>query len=365
MKTIALIACLTATALFAKDFDLQTAIDNASSGDTITIPAGTYVQPVTIDKSIVLEGPDAVLKIESNQPAIRIDTSKTVTLKNFEIQHQAKTKPQRGEFPYAVYCAEGDLLIEGCIFQALGNPDESPCAVLATDESTLRIKNSQFTGFNFTVQFWNESEGSVEGCLIIKPGHCGITIGGGASATLNRNIVTGSRYHGIRCTGGEIVADSNLIIANRNRGFYIGNKSAIGTLSNNLIIDNATGINVFANSRLTIANNVILRSTYAGLSVADIATLNIENNIIANNERGVVGFSSEKGKDPSVRLRGENIAHGNKTQTERIKLPSELAGIDPEFKDPDSGLFASGTSMGLTDPNELQTLWSRWKKNSR
>lgn len=42
-----------------------------------------------------------------------------------------------------------------------------------------------------------------------------------------------------------------------------------------------------------------------------------------------------------------------------------MAGIDPQFKDPDAGLFATGTSkakgMGLTNPSEMKALWNKWK----
>lgn len=362
----ATIFILSTSCLFAGDVDLQELINNASSGDTITIPAGTYTDPITIDKELTLEGLDAVLEVKSNRPAIQIDTSKTVVIRNLKILHQAETKPQQGDRPYAVYISGGDLLIEDCIFKGTGSSAASPCAVLATEKSTLNIKNSQFDGFNFTIQFSGESTGSVEDCLITNPGHCGITIGGGSKVSLNRNIVTGSRYHGIRCTGGEINADSNLVTANRNRGFYLGNKSAFGTLSNNLIIDNATGINVFANSKLSIVNNVIIGSTYAGLAIIDTATVDVENNVIVGNERGIIGFTAEKGETPSIKLRGENIAYDNSTQTEGIKLPSELIGIDPEFKNPESGQFAvkesAAKGMGLTDPEALQTLWAKWKE---
>lgn len=342
--------------------ELQDMINSASHGDTITIPPGTYTQPISIDKAITLAGSNVILKIESNQPAIEITTRKPVTLKNLNIQYQPTTKPQNDEHPYAIYASDGNLQVENCHIKDIGRPGVCPCAISVADGSMGHIKSSRFEGFNYTIQFWNESEGSVEDCLIIKPGHCGITIGNGSSVELKRNIVSGSRYHGIRCTGGEITADSNLVIANKNRGFYIGNKSATGILSNNLIIDNATGINVYAFSDLKIFNNVILRSSYAGLAIADTATLNIENNIIANNERGAFGFSSEKGKEVSVRLRGENIAYGNTTQTEGIKQPTELAGINPLFRDPDSGLFSSDTDMGLIAPEELQKLWEKWRK---
>jgi nitrous oxidase accessory protein NosD len=347
------------------DFDLQTAIDNASSGDTLVIPAGTYTQPITIDKKITLDGPGAILKVQSQQPAIQIDTAKPVVLRNLEIQYRTETKPQQGESPYAVTTSGGDLRIEECVFKATGTSDQSPCAVQAIEASTLHIKRCRFDGFNFTIQIWMESEGLIEDCLIMNPGHCGITIGENSKGTLRRNIVTGSRYHGIRCTGGEINADSNLVVANKNRGFYIGNKSATGTLSNNLIVDNATGIDVFAFSTLDIHNNVIVRSSYAGLSLIDTAKVDTENNIFVKNERGVIGYSAEKGKDPGLNLRGENIAYDNATQTEGIKLPSELIGIDPQFEDPDSGLFAAkenaAKEMGLTNPPDLQVLWKTWQ----
>jgi nitrous oxidase accessory protein NosD len=362
-------AILAATNLLAgesqAEFRLQEAIDSAAPGDTILLPAGIYAQPIIIRKKITLDGQDAIFKVAANQLAIRIDTSKPVFLKNLEIQYQLKSKPQKGEFPYAVYTSGGDLLIENCAFKGTANPDESPCAVLATAGSSLHIKNSRFDGFNYTIQIADKSSGDIEDCLIMNPGHCGITIGDDSSATLKHNIVSGSRYHGIRCTGGEIIADSNLIIANKNRGFYIGNKSAIGTLSNNLIIDNATGINVFANSKLTIANNVILRSSYAGLSISDTATLDIENNVIVNNERGLVGFSVEQGREPSIKLNGKNLVHGNVIENEKIELPSKTLRTNPLFSNPDAGLFSITASeadeMGLTSPADMQVLWKKWQ----
>ena len=367
--TLTVASILAATNLIAgearSEFHLQGAIDDASPGDTITIPPGIYTQPIVIRKKITLEGQDTVLKITANQPAIQIDTSKPVSLKNLEIQYQLKSKPQKGEFPYAVYTSGGDLLIEDCVFKGTGSSETAPCAVLVTERSSLHLKSSRFDGFDYTVQLWNGSEGTVENCLIMNPGHCGITIGDDSSATLKQNIVSGSLYHGIRCTGGKITADSNLVAGNKNRGFYIGNKSATGTLSNNLIINNAVGINVFANSNLKIENNIILRSSYAGLSISDTATLDIENNVIMDNERGVAGFSAEKGKEPLVGLDGRNLIYGNAVESEKIDLSSRTIKIDPQFKDADSGLFTITANdvkgMGLNNPTDMQILWKKWQ----
>ncbi len=95
--TLTVASILAATNLIAgearSEFHLQGAIDDASPGDTITIPPGIYTQPIVIRKKITLEGQDTVLKITANQPAIQIDTSKPVFLKKLEIQYQSKSKP--------------------------------------------------------------------------------------------------------------------------------------------------------------------------------------------------------------------------------------------------------------------------------
>ncbi|MBM4153390.1 MAG: DUF4957 domain-containing protein, partial [Kiritimatiellaceae bacterium] len=345
--------------------NLQQSIWDAAPGDTIILPSGVYEQSVKINKSITIDGNGATLKVQSNESAIQIDTSRPVVLKNLEIQYGVATKPKEGELSYAVYTSGGDLLIENCQFKDISRPGDSPCAVSSTDSGTLHIKNSRFDGFTYTIQFWNKTKGRVEDCLIMNSGHCGITIGEASEGTLLRNIVTGSRFHGIRCTGGEIHADSNLIIANQNRGFYIGNKSAIGTLSNNLIVDNATGINVFANSRLTVVNNTILRSTYAGVAISDTAKVDLKNNVVVSNETGLVGFSAEKDNTPSISLRAANLVYGNTVQSEGIKLPSEMIGMDPQFERPEEGLFTLRNhelkGMGLSDPIALHRLWSAWR----
>ena len=78
--------------------------------------------------------------------------------------------------------------------------------------------------------FAGGAKGSITGCLVSNPGHCGITAGPESTVSVTGTIVTGSRYHGLRCTGGELNAENNLVIANKNRGFYLGNKPARGTI---------------------------------------------------------------------------------------------------------------------------------------
>ncbi|MDF7798043.1 right-handed parallel beta-helix repeat-containing protein [Pontiellaceae bacterium B1224] len=355
------IALLGAATTFA-DFNIQEAIDSAKSGDVISVPTGTYHNPLSIKKGITLSGKNVILDVVSNEPAILIDSYKEVLIEGLTIQWKTASKPEKGDTPYAVFVRSGEATIKNCSFEAAGSGTEAPSAVSAQDKTEVKISNCRFNGFEYTIQFWNGAEGDVEDCIIMNPGHCGITIGSGSSAELKRNIVTGSRYHGIRCTGGEIDAESNLVIRNKNRGFYIGNRSAVGEISNNLIVDNATGINVFANSKLEIDHNVIVRSSYAGLAIADTTKLDIEDNIIADNEKGIAGFSEKKDDNLSISIRGKNVIFGNKVTAEKIDLPSKTVEKDPAFSNPDDGLFKSAIGgMGLENPEELQKLWIKWQ----
>jgi nitrous oxidase accessory protein len=344
------------------DFNIQEAIDSAKSGDVISVPAGTYAHPLSIKKGITLSGNQVILDVESNQPAILIDSYKEVLIEGITIKWKTKSKPEKGATPYAVFVRNGEATIKDCSFEAAGSGAEAPSAVSAQDKSEVDIKNCRFNGFEYTIQFWNGAEGDIEDCIIMNPGHCGITIGSGSSVELVRNIVTGSRYHGIRCTGGEIDAESNLVIRNKNRGFYIGNRSAVGEISNNLIAENATGINVFANSKIEIENNVILRNSYAGLALADTAKVEVEHNIVSENETGAIGFSAEKGKKSSAAIKGKNLMYDNKTDAEHIELSSKTITTRSSFSAPDDGLFKSNENgMGLEDPAAMQQLWIKWQ----
>ncbi|QBG48728.1 hypothetical protein EGM51_15460 [Verrucomicrobia bacterium S94] len=355
------LALLGATATYA-DFDIQEAIDTSKPGTVISIPAGTYRTPIQIKQGLTLSGENAVLEVESNQPAILINTHKPVLLEGITFRYKTAHKPKKSDTPYAVFIRNGEIEIKNCVFEALDNSTASPGAVSARDKSEVNIRNCRFDGFEYTIQIWNGAEGDIENCLIMNPGHCGITIGHGSSAELKHNIVAGSRYHGIRCTGGKIEADSNLVIQNKNRGFYIGNRSATGELSNNLIVDNGTGISVFVLSKLGIEHNVIIRSSHAGLAIADTAKLKVENNIIADNEKGLVGFSAEKDREPDMDIKGRNLLAGNKMVSENLGLSSKIIEKDPAFSQSGKGLFKSAVNgIGLENPGELQSLWIKWQ----
>jgi hypothetical protein len=174
-------------------------------------------------------------------------------------------------------------------------------------------------------------------------GHQGISLYSGAAAEIVGNVVTGSRYHAVRSTGGTLNMTDNLIINNSNRGVYLGNKSARGTIANNVIIGNGTGISGFARSNVKVENNIIADSSYAGIGFRDSCSLSIRDNIFRGNER-------------------------NKIETENLDKTADSVIADPGFIDADNGDFslkpgpALQQKQGLTNPEIFKTLWKIWQK---
>jgi hypothetical protein len=195
-------------------------------------------------------------------------------------------------------------------------------------------------------------------------GHQGISLYSRATAEITGNIVTGSRYHAVRSTGGTLNMNNNLIINNANRGIYLGNKSARGTIANNVIIGNGTGIGGFARSNVKVENNIIADSSYAGIGFRDSCSLSIRDNIFQGNERGWILFKEGGGNGNTVY---KNTFWRNKADVENMDKTADSIIADPGFVDAENGDFllkpgqALQQKQGLTNPEVFKKLWKIWK----
>ena len=350
---------------------LQALIDAAGAGDVVRVPRGVHTEPLTIDKPITLRGVSAtesVLDITSDDPGISITSEGPVTIDGLTIRYQRKTSDRRDLPSCAVGAKDSKTVIENCRFIAKGNFKRSPCAFYAYGFCDASIRNCRFDGFEFTIQYADGAKGSVTDCAVLNPGHCGITVGNDCTVEIHRNIVTGARYHGVRCTGGALQVRDNLIIANKNRGIYLGNKSATGEVSNNVITGNATGISGFANSAVKISRNVIVDSTFAALDFRGTCGLEVEGNVLAGNDRGMVLFSEDASMNTVI---GRNTFWKNKMDTEHFELPEKALALDPMFKASERGDFGLGQPMlnkekqGLSEAAVLRSLWTAWQQAIR
>ena len=198
-------------------------------------------------------------------------------------------------------------------------------------------------------------------------GHQGIILYAGATVEIIGNVVTGSRYHAVRSTGGTLDMTDNLIINNANRGVYLGNRSAGGTIANNVIVGNGTGISGFARTKVKVENNVIADSRYAGIGMRDSCSLTIRNNIFQGNERAWILFKETGGSGNTVQ---RNTFWQNKIETENLDKTADSITSDPGFVDAGNGDFslkpgpALQQKQGLTNPGIFKMLWKRWQNRA-
>jgi parallel beta-helix repeat protein len=346
--------------------DLQGPTTTAKPGGVVTVAPGVHRGSITINKPVILKGEtpeQCVLELTADRPAVLISSKDPVTIDSVTIQWQLATSEGHKGPACALAVKDGNAVIKNCRFIALGGTQRCPSAVQCLGFSNVTISNCTFEGFEFTVGYTGGSEGSITDCVFLNPGHCGVTVYSGSKVDVARNIITGSGYHGLRCTGGTLLAYDNLIIKNNNRGIYLGNKSARGRISNNVILGNGTGISAFAQTDTTIENNLILDSSFAGFDARDSCPVTVRNNIFQKNTRGIAIFK-EVGRN-QVSL-GQNTFWENGTDTENVERPANSILVDPRLEAPAQGGFApqadevKTNNQGLSDPSVFGPLWEKW-----
>jgi len=350
--------------------NLQSLIDAAKPGDTVTVPRGLYTEPVEINKSLTIKGEsrnECIFEVTANKPAIFVDTKGKgqIVVQDLTIKWQLATSDKGIERPFALGVKDTQAEIKNCSFIPLGNFQRSPVAVRADGLTQLNISKCRFEGFEYVICYGEGTKGKTSDCLIMNCGHQGIINYTGSTLTVERNVITGSKFHAVRCTGGTLYVKDNLLINNDNRGIYLGNRSGSGTITNNLIIGNGTGIGCFARSKYEIKNNIIADSSYAGIGMEKSCLLTIQDNIFVHNERGWIMFDrGEKGANTCDR----NTFWQNKADDENFEKSANSINANPDFVDPNNGDFslrpgpALEHKQGLTNPQIFKELWKIWKK---
>ncbi len=357
--------------LSVKPSSLQNMIDSAQPGGTVIVPKGVYTEPILISKSLTLKGQsrsDCIFEVTADQPAIFVDTKGkgSVTIEGLMIKWQLASS-DKVENAFALEIKDTKAEIKNCIFQPLGNFARSPEAVRALGFSKVDINSCRFEGFSLPIFYSEGTEGSVRDSLIMNCQSQGITIFSGATVDITGNIITGSKKHAVRNTGGTLRMKNNLIINNDNRGVYLGNKSAKGDITNNIIMGNGTGISGFARSAVKIENNLVINNGFAGVDMRDSCMFSIGSNILYGNARGIALFK-ESGKNNNKI--GKNTFWQNKTDTENLEKPADSIEAEPGFADPNNGDFSlkSGLALehkqGLTNPEIFKTLWKKWQNRT-
>lgn len=350
------------------DTSLQQLIDIAQPDTTIHLPSGTYTNTVVINKNLTLKGADCdttILSVTADKPLIQAEPKQQIALASLTLKSQLGTSQRTDPPGCTLLSSDATVTVSNCAFVALGNSKRSPVSVLVRGFSEVQLVDCRFQGFEYPIFFSEGSKGLVKGCIVQNPGHCGFMSHSDSEVVVEDSIFTGSAFHGVRSTGGTIHLKNNLIINNRNRGIYLGNKSTHGEISNNAIIGNGTGISAFASSDVEIEHNVILNNEHTGIDTRGSCRIAVKDNIIAQN--GKFGFAVYEGDHTRFSMK-KNTIWGNESPSLDYDLQGSTIEEDPEFTDAENGDFSVGNKavqsaeQGLSDPDLISALWATFKE---
>ncbi len=238
------------------------------------------------------------------------------------------------QLPAALLVKGTNAVIRNCRFAPLGDFRRSPMAVYIDRPSKSTVDDCRFSGFDYVVCYGPGTEGIVQDCVITDCGHQGVIGYDGSTLTVQRNIITGSKFHAVRCTGGTLHVKDNLLIKNANRGIYLGNKTGQGTIANNLILGNGSGISGFGQANYVIANNVVADNSFSGIDMRDSCRFSIRNNVLVKNRRGLALF---KEGTEDFNVVGKNAFWANATDVENLEKPRRLPHGGPPIRRSQSG----------------------------
>lgn len=350
---------------------LKRLLEEAQAGGTVTIPKGRYTSPVEVTKAVTLRGETAeecIIEVTADRPAILINAGGEgdVTLENVTIRWQLATD-QRIEQAAVVWVKGTNAVIRNCRFEPLGDGKRSPMAVYIEGPSKSTVEKCRFNGFDYVVSYGQGAEGVVQDCVIADCGHQGIINYDGSTLTVQRNVITGSKYHAIRCSGGVLRVRDNILFGNANRAIYLGNRTGQGAISNNVIVGNGTGISAFGRANYVITNNVIMGNEYAGIDMRDSCRLSISKNILAKNPRGV---ALHKEGTENFNVLGRNAWWSNATDAENMETPEGCVTADPQFVDPNNFDFtargpAAEQGFGLANTSIIREVYDAYARTLR
>ncbi len=247
-----------------QSFDLHAAIAAAQDGDTINIPAGTYLGPITIDKSIKLIGQD--------QPIVTGDKSGTV-----------------------VTITAPDVTLDGFIVQGSGRePDQNHSAIFANHAPRVTIRNNEVRDSLFGIYLAGSPSSVVENNVIhgdttmdLGRRGDGLRLWESSDSTLAHNQILEARDMVLWYSNGLHILD-NVVRGGRYGVHFMYSSGA--DMERNLFSGNSIGAFLMYSDNVTIRRNIFQHNrgpSGYGLGFKDNDGVVVEDNLILDNRVGV------------------------------------------------------------------------------
>lgn len=279
---------------------IQEGLDDARSGDTVYVYAGTYnerpyVKYATV-KSLTLQGEDKNTTI--------INGSVTISISNFTITgFTIKGATGLGDAGIDIWSENNNIIVGNNIFSNYYGIDVG----WSSNNNTIKDNN---ISSNAAEGIWihDSSGNNITGNTISNNKGPGIEIWDSRNNNITNNTILNNTY-GIdtvfTCTGNNITG--NNISSNVNSGISIGSSSNNNSITENIISNNGAlgGIeSSFYTSGNTIANNIISSNKGSGIRMSGVNT--VSGNTVFNNSGYGIQFTAG-----TSNIVTDNIVSGN------------------------------------------------------
>ncbi len=273
---------------FGQAMDLQSALDRASPGDTISVPAGIY-GPVKIEHSVDLVAePGAIIRTTGNEACIMVKAD-DVLVSGFIV---------RGGL-YGIYLdgVEGCRISDNTVIYC----KQPGIALIFSDNNTIEGNNASFNG--------------IEG-----EGWYGIYLSNSNNNTIQKNVASNNGAYGIdlfpSCND-NVIADN--IMEGNMYGLYMFTGCSGNVIAGNVMSNNR---NSGLDMRFNCHDNNVLNNTMSQNAVSGISLLDSEENLISGNEL----FSNERFGLHLLGSGGRNLIISNRIDESRTGIFVESSG---------------------------------------
>ncbi|QYZ79628.1 PKD domain-containing protein [Methanofollis formosanus] len=224
-------------------FSIQGAVDIASEGDVVLVPAGTYDEIVTVDKRLTLRG----------SAGATVNGSITVTADGTTVEHL--TVNGAGGSTSISVTGAADAVVRGCMVS--GGYD----GISLKSAGQSRILDNQVTG-----------------C-----GHYGVTLEKCPDCTISGNFVQNCNNNGIRLYDGchGSVVESNTCSGNRGGFSVSGCEGKTTVLRDNTVLEDGDMAVHLRYVNSVIVENVTARGGQYGVALANVEDLTLTNSTFA------------------------------------------------------------------------------------